>query len=208
MHLLVPGGRRLTSLGVLSPARRSSVEGPEEYCPRSGEVPLQVRRSTVPGPQNGAGPGTGKWPAERIASQVPGKSADRGRNGRGPGTQRPRTGNGKLGDRGRKCRTGGLWRCRSGGVLSPVREMGRDRGRESGLQSVWRRRSRGKVRTGDATTEDQRHKAPGPATQRPRTGNATAEDREHNGRGPATQSPQPGDRTKKPAPRRDRLIKQ
>ena len=53
---------------------------------------LQVRRSTVPGPGNGAGPGTGKWPAERMASQVPGKSADRGRNDRGPGTESQVTG--------------------------------------------------------------------------------------------------------------------
>ena len=140
--------------------RRSSVAGPEEYCPRSGRVPLQVRRSTVPGPQNGTEPGTQR-PKTRD-----GKSSDRERNGRGPATQSPQTGDattedrdGKLGDLGRKCGTGGLWRCRSGGVLSPVREMSRDRGRESGLESVWRRRSQGKVRTGDGTAADRGRKS-------------------------------------------------
>ena len=111
-------------------------------------VVLQVRESTVSGLGNGSGPGTGKWPGERMASQVPGESADLGRNGRGPGTESQVTGN----------------------------TTTTDRGRGSGLESIWRRRSWGKVRTGDGTTEDRGHKAHGPGTQRPRTGDTTAED--------------------------------
>ena len=148
MHLLVPGGRRLTSLGVLSPVRRSSVAGPEEYCPRSAKW---------------GGTGDGK-----VACRAYGVAGPRGKCG--PGTEVPLTGNGKLGDLGRKCRTGGLWRCRSGGVLSPVREMGRDRGRKSGLESVWRRRSQGKVRTWDGSATDRGRNGHGPETQRSWTG--------------------------------------
>ena len=83
-----------------------------------------------------------------------GKSADRGRKPRGPGTEVPLTGDATAVDRGRKCGTGGLWCCRSGRILSPVWEMGRDWGRESGLESVWCRGSWGKVRTWDGSAAD------------------------------------------------------
>ena len=88
--------------------RRSSVAGPEEFCPRSGKWG-----------------GTGDGEVACRAYDVAGP-----REKYGPGTQRPRTGDRKSSDQGRK----------------------------SGLESVWRRRSQGKVRTWDGTAADRRQK--------------------------------------------------
>ncbi len=134
-------------------------------------VVLQVRESTVSGLGNGSGPGTGKWSGERVASQVPRKSADRGRNGRGPETQRSWTGDGKV-----ACRAYGV--AGSRGKCGPGTEVPLtgdatvvDLGRESGLESVWRRRSWRKVQTGDGTAVDRGRNGRGPET--PRSGPGT-----------------------------------
>ena len=84
--------------------RRRNGRGPETEMWYWWPVVLQVRESTVSGPGNGSGPETGKWSGERMVSRVPGKSADRGRKPRGPGTETPRTWDGSVADRGRKGR--------------------------------------------------------------------------------------------------------
>ena len=128
--------------GVL-PDSGSTVPGPGEFRCRSGGVLSPVREM---GRDRGRESGLESVWRRRSQGKVrtwDGSAADRGRNGRGPGTEmwywwpvvlqvlgKVRTGDGTAADRRRKSGTGGLWCCRSGGVLSPVREMGRDRGRK------------------------------------------------------------------------------
>ena len=99
-----------------------------------------------------------------------GKLTDRGRKAHGPGMGRRRTGDGKV--RLVACGVAGLGEKRGPGtemwnwwsVVSQVSGKSEDRGRKCGVGGLWCRRSRGKVRTGDAKPTDLGRKTRGPGT--------------------------------------------